>query len=116
MSVYIMPEGQLCMDVCAVDAGSCSLSLGWCWWPGGASAILPYSQLPVPLQLSKPFGNRVLYSFAISSGGQLIGCMSSVPEQTETHILQRKNSPEFRHSVFTFFTLGGASTSKRALL
>lgn len=109
-----MPEGQLCMDVCAVDATS--LSLGWCWCPGGASAILPYSQLPVPLQLSKPFGIRVLYSFVIPSDGQLIGCMSSVPEQTETLILQRKNSPEIRNSISTFLALGGASTSKRALL
>lgn len=30
-------------------------------------------------------------------------CASSVPEQTETHILQRANSTENRHSIFKFF-------------
>lgn len=89
MSVYVMPKGQLCMDVRAVGAGTCI-----CPWDG-ASAILPYSLLPVPLQLTKIFGVRVLCSFAIPADGQLVGCMSSVPEQTETHILQRANSTGF---------------------
>lgn len=55
MSVCIMPKGWICMDVRAVDA--CP------WDDAGAWELLQHHYSQPPLQLSKPFGIRELYSF-----------------------------------------------------
>lgn len=62
-----------------------------------------YSQLPVPLQLSKPFEIRVLHSFVIPSAGQLRMCVICPRANWDPHFTKWVNVPQFRHSSF----LGG---------
>lgn len=102
MSVCLMPGSQLCMDVCAVGAGTRSFSLEWCWCLGGASAILPHSQLPVLPNLPSYLGAKCFVHLPLLPMDSL---------QNARHLSQSKLRPtfyqgqtaEYRHSIFICF-------------
>ena len=95
VSVYTMSKGQLCMDVCATSVEIAVLVPGMCF---SHATLFPAANTPPTYPAI--WDQECLIYLLIPSDGQLIGCVLSVPEQTETQILQRTNSPEFRHRIF----------------